>query len=170
MSNSTVKTSIKNLSTLVLCAFLLVMINGCRQEFDDISDSAESRQIVGVEFILKAPLVLVGVTTDPNYRGGVTYYEIMRPPGASGPEILEKHMLESGTRIKIRKVLRCNNCWFMNKLALEAEVHGSASIDKQVRIANLFRLDETLNEIVLDDRYFGQAPERDSKKASVRSL
>lgn len=148
----------KPIGVLIVCVACIFICGGCQQQFDDISASHEARLIVGREFLSSQPLVALGVTTDQNYRGGVTYYSIKKLPGASGPEILDRFVLPPGTRIKIIKVLRCTNCYFMNDLEAEVHVNGSTISGRPARLVDLLRQNKTGDRIVLDEQYFAQEP------------
>jgi hypothetical protein len=149
-----IPTAWKAIGVLIACVACIAVSGGCQQKFDNISESREARPIVGREFLSSQPLVALGVTTDPNYRGGVTYYSIKKLPGASGPEILDRFVLPSGTRIKIIKVLRCTNCFFMNDLEAEIHVNGSTISGRPARLVDFLRQDKTRDQIVLDEQYF----------------
>ena len=152
------------LSVVFVVSTLCFVIGGCfQQKFENISESREASSIVGREFASIQSLVVHGVTSDPNYRGGVTYYAVKKPPGSSGPEILERFTLPAGTHIKIVRVLRCTNCLFGNNLIAEIKSNGLNFSGKPTRLVDLLRIDKRHGQIALDEQYF-----RDVEEAEPR--
>ena len=94
---------------------LLVAINGCVEsiEYEDISSNLEYQSIINKSYKTEQPLMIHGVNMEDVIGKDVHIYSITPLPGMGGREILSKEKLEVGASIRLRKVLRCSNCyWF----------------------------------------------------------
>jgi len=97
----------------LLLAALVVLSSGCvTAEYEDASSQPAYAGLINAEFHLREVMLIHGVTLDPNYKKVVDVYAITPKPGIGGPEVLSREELSVGTTIRIRKVLRCINCFF----------------------------------------------------------
>jgi len=125
-----------------------------QKRFRDVTERSQYNLLLRREYTLQRTMIVHGVTTHPDYRGGVDYYSIKPSPGAAGPEILERFRIEPGTVLTIANVLECSNCWFDDEVTLIVKIPGIRKFDGQtVRLEGVVRNDSE-NRLVLDPQYF----------------
>ena len=75
-------------------------------EFEDVSTHPEFKLHLGKKFTTKIQLISHGITMDQNYAKVLSHVSITASPGFTGPEVLFRSMLPSGSQFKIIKVIR----------------------------------------------------------------
>lgn len=101
-------------SLIILTASVLVFC-GCStaQRFEDVSSDPVHSAIVGGHFNLKVPIHISGVNAPPGYEKLIDYYVVHQTsPSWSGPELITRDTLPSGTIFTVESVRQCSNCPF----------------------------------------------------------
>lgn len=132
--------------TFRLSTILLVLVlSGCGfVSYEDVSTEAAYSSYVGAWYQTNSDMHLYRVSMDKNYGPTPSIYEIVPPPGFSGPEVLSKTPLPEGSLLRIVAVERCTNCY----LDAEPRVHMVARL-APANLADSFEVqvaDEVLSE------------------------
>lgn len=90
--------------------FLFFLMIGCRAKYEDMSHDVKYSHLIGHKYVLTKKLLIYGITLDANYKKQIDIYTIHRPPGIGGPEVLTGNYLLPGTKMEIKKVVKCINC------------------------------------------------------------
>lgn len=89
---------------------LAMLLLGCDQmEFDDISHEYNHENILLQNYISHMDLKIYGISSDT--KKNIDYFTVVPPPGIGGTEVISEGELKQGSRIKILKIERCNNCF-----------------------------------------------------------
>lgn len=82
-------------------------------------------------------LLIYGITIDRNYKKQIDYYTVTEKPGFSGPEVVSKDSLGSGTLFQIKRAMNCTNCLDV-RTHFEIEILSEEKYqDHTVRIGNI---------------------------------
>lgn len=95
---------IKFLSLLTLATCLV----GCRAKYEDVTSEQEFASLVGKSFVVKGDWIIHGVSD--SYDPPIDYFVITPRPGFTGPEVLSRRSMTSGTILRVDAVRRCTNC------------------------------------------------------------
>jgi hypothetical protein len=96
----------------IIVVTLALLLAACRAEYKEISNDPEFSKYVGLKYKLKSDMDYSGVNLPPGYSDEIHIYVISsRDPGWSGPEVVTRETLPTGSIIIINKVEECTNCW-----------------------------------------------------------
>jgi hypothetical protein len=92
--------------------------------YDDVSTEIPFSQIIEKQYVSLVDLRALGITMDQNYSPPIDHYALTKiyKFDHQAPEILTKWTLKSGAKIKVIKVIQCNNCLFSSHIEIEIEV------------------------------------------------
>jgi len=97
---------------LILIISLAINISGCYfVSFEDVSSLSNYSQYVGKNYKSQSPTIIYRVSFDLNYKPEPSHYVIKSPPGFSGPEVISRKELPTGTTFEVLKVFKCTNCF-----------------------------------------------------------
>lgn len=97
---------------IIILIFISTLLNGCLAEFEDISNSKEYAQYIGIQYETTKDLLIYGYTLKLEKDKKLDGFAIYEAPGiASRPEILSKEILPKGTVLSITNTQRCSNCF-----------------------------------------------------------
>ena len=96
---------------LIVLLFFSAMATGCFVSFEDASLNPRYASIVGKEFRASGPVAIHGITMEKNYAPILDHYIVTTFPGIGGREVLSQGELVVGTTVRVRKVMRCVDCY-----------------------------------------------------------
>ena len=124
------------MKTIVL-VFLLVVLTGCRTEYEDVSRDVQFSAMIGTTYKTLRQLRLHGVTLHKNYQERIDIYSITELPGFSGPEVVTSSILKAGSILKVRSILKCKNC-LSDRLEIVVDILSEKlTPDVQIRLDDL---------------------------------
>lgn len=98
----------KTFIILALCLFTL--ISGCALKYEDVSELPGYMSILNSRFSLTNEMFISGVNLPPGYGKDINIYIIgPKQPTWSGPELITRDTLTSGTILKIQGIRRSIN-------------------------------------------------------------
>ena len=130
----------RKLSKLLLAVTVTFSIFACSQmqsEYVDVGDQEPYVNVVGESYETLRDLQIIGVTSDPDYKGGIDFYLVLPNPGTSGPEVLLRKRLPTGTVFLVQGFQRCSNCTAKDERALIEFRTANNYADKPIYMANL---------------------------------
>ena len=107
--------SVMKISKIVLLLFVTVLA-GCKQEFEDISNSPEFNHLIGASYKASTDMVIVGINSPPGYAKEVDFYAITKLYNVQhkAPEDVTRDIFKKGSSFKIISIHECANClWFV---------------------------------------------------------
>ncbi|MBU0729408.1 MAG: hypothetical protein KKE17_01795 [Proteobacteria bacterium] len=106
---------------LTLCLFTL--ISGCKLKFEDVSDHPGYKPLLNTRFSLTNEMFISGVNLSPGYGEEINIYTISpTQPTWSGPELITRDTLTSGTILKVLGFRRSINSVLFEGKKIEAVV------------------------------------------------
>lgn len=122
-------------------SLLLLVLTGCVLKFEDVSQEPEYAPYINSSYSLNANMLIYGVNLPPGYGEDINVYTITPDiPGMTGPEIITKERLSSGTTLRIQSVRRSTN-----------HLPGGQDIDAIVEIQSYKKSGDV--PVVIDLRY-----------------
>lgn len=123
-------------------------------EMEDVSGDPKYSKIIGKRFKLKKDLWATGITLDPNYGKKIDYYVLVPGVGFTGPEVVHRFLLKSGTIIEIVGVYKTTSTLSKRIIYLVKEIGTNQIEGKEIRIkakghSNNYGLDEDIYEEVV---------------------
>ncbi len=89
---------------------LVLALTGCILQFEEVSQEPEYAPYINGSYSLNTNMLIYGVNLPPGYGEDINVYRITPDiPGMTGPEILTKDRLNSGTTLRIQSVRRSTN-------------------------------------------------------------
>ena len=98
----------------ILCGFALLgllFLVGCKAKYKDISDDIEYDQIPGNRYQILTPLKIFGIKGYFSGDNIEMYIVSDTNNGFSGPEVVDRDILQRGMVLRVVKVLACKNCF-----------------------------------------------------------
>jgi len=142
-------------ASLLLLILLLAGCGGTRT-YDNISSDVKYAHLIGTQYKTLQKLRLQGVTLDRNYRKKIDVYNVGKYPGSSGPEIILGRELQLGSIIKVKAVLRCNNCPFGSLITVEIEILSEDLEDGvPIRLYTML-VEDAAGRVILDPKFLIQ--------------
>ncbi|WP_444932881.1 hypothetical protein [Microbulbifer sp. JTAC008] len=124
------------LGTIIVVA-LALLLSACRAEYKDISSEPEYSQYIGKQYKLISDMDYSGVNLSRGYSDEIHVYIISsRDPGWSGPEVVTRETLPTGSVVIISKVEECTNCLTFGAPLRRAqvEIKGVPSINLPIQL------------------------------------
>jgi len=142
---------------LIPIAFIF-QFSGWMQEFDDVSSDEKFSHLINAEYQSIQKLLIHGITLDANYLQKVDKYTVTDFPGMGGREIVTVGRLEVGTIFRVKKVLKCNNCFLFSPISILVEINTEGlEPDIPVELYGL-RIEDTDGRIILDPNFLVSMP------------
>ena len=135
----------------VLLMFLFFI--GCKAEYEDVSNEAEYSILVNNKYKVLRELSVQGINLGDNKRKEIDVYKVSKKPGSAGRYVINKFDLKSGNQIRIKKVLRCKNC-FPTKIVFSIDILlEGLNLNKPIQLVNLsVKNDE--GKLIMDPLFF----------------
>ncbi len=110
-----------------ICLIFILLLIGCVSEYEDASDHPKYNQFINIYYILTQDMYISGVNMPPGYGKEIDIYIISSiNPTWSGPEVITRDVLDSGTILRINSMQKCTNC-------LEDRVRAIVSLDSFIK-------------------------------------
>jgi hypothetical protein len=118
----------------ILCLFLTACVPVAPK---DISHTNEARNVIGLKFNSKKPLILLGITMDRNYAKRVDFQRLDIPPSSTGPEIIFRKDVPSGILIEITGLYESTGMGSPNKYSVKIhDTQYDSSVKTFLRVSD----------------------------------
>ena len=126
------------ISTLVIFGAMFAMLaigSGIAAKYVDVSTEPAYRKFVGARYELRVPMHLSGVNAPRGYERTIDYYTLNpATPSWTGPELITRRTLPSGTMVAVKSVRRCRNCPFDSRVEALVQIDG-VDIDSRFSVS-----------------------------------
>lgn len=125
----------------IFTVHLLLVACGPR-EYEDVSDYERFRSLIGEQYYSIKPLKFHKINPNVGGNDSESYFVVLAPPGAGGPEVVSSEYLAEGSLFTVTHVVRCKNCFPTTFYAVMADfVKAHADRVYSVRMSRLLTND-----------------------------
>ncbi len=134
---------------------LLFILAGCKAGYEDVSNEAKYSNLINAEYRTLEALSINGVNLGDNQRKEIDVYTVTKKPGLGGRYVIKNFDLKSGSEIRIKKILRCKNC-FPSKIIFSIDILSeSLTPNRPIQLVNL-SVKNSEGELVMDSVIFSK--------------
>lgn len=123
-------------------------LSACSEErLTDVSQQPEFKRAVGATYEVVGTVHAYGIRR--HSAAEVEYITLIPPPGVDGPEVGFRVLVEAGSRLTVRKVLKTNRLFDPN-ISLEVRLEGTKMPTDVTTRVDLFRGNEGKESLELN--------------------
>ncbi len=136
---------------LVLAIMSLFMLGCSDEQRLDVSEQAEFKRLVGMEYEVIGPVDAYGIRA--HSQAPVDYVTLIPPPGIAGSYVGFRVQLRAGSTVVVQRVLKTNR-WLDPNMSYDVALRGTQlPTTAPVRI-DLFRGNEGKADAVLNPKFY----------------